>query len=87
MGKISSAHNVQVYNTDLIYRQFDHRFYNSFVNTPYRILRGEFMSKSQRVQLSRAKAVMDAVQEEPLIKTKLKLLDFITWFHSNMSVF
>ena len=123
VSKISSAHNVQVYNTDLIDRQFGHRFdnietfiannlarspvaggfehANSFrtfawggqfhafpekfkipcesavkiwqlwlfgdencVNTPYRMLRGEFMSKSQHVQLSRAKAVMDTIQDK-----------------------
>jgi hypothetical protein len=33
------------------------------VNTPYRILRGEFMTKAQRVQLTRAKVVMDTVQD------------------------
>ena len=32
------------------------------VDTPYRMLRVEFMSKSQRVQLSRAKTVMDLIQ-------------------------
>lgn len=32
------------------------------VNTPYRSLRGEYMSKAQRVQLCRAKAVMEEVR-------------------------
>jgi hypothetical protein len=33
------------------------------VNTPYRILRGEFMTKAQRVQLTRVKVMMDTVQD------------------------
>jgi hypothetical protein len=35
----------------------------NYVNTPYRILSEEFMTKAQRVQLTRAKVVMDTVQE------------------------
>lgn len=122
VSKISSANNVQIYNTEVINREFGHRFenienfiaanytrspinrgfehansfrtffwggqFNAFpedfkipcepavkiwklwlfgdenrVNTPYRMLRGEFMSKAQRVQLSRAKSVMDIIRE------------------------